>query len=104
MLTVQEIKDIMSEEKVKREKAIERELAYKKELDDDKAVLTYVQNLVDTGESLPPDCPYESFTEWVENAKKEIKTDEASITRIDKDKKYLDIINYYMEKATVENA
>lgn len=99
MLTKQEIKDIMSEEKAKKEKSIERELSVKKELDDDKAVLTYVQNLVDTGESLPSDCPYESFTEWVENAKKEIKTDEASILRIAREKKYLDIINYYLEKA-----
>lgn len=101
-LTVQETKDIITEVVAKLKKSIEREVSYKKELDDDKAVLTYVQKLVDSGESLPPDSAYESFTEWTESIKKEIKAGETSIKRIDVEKAEIVALEYYIANAQEE--
>ena len=102
MATNQELKEIMRAEKTKKEKALERELSYKKELDDDKAVLTYVQNLVDTGKSLPPECSYSSFTEWTDSIKKEIKSGETSLKNIELDKNYIQMLEYIINDAKDE--
>ena len=68
----------------KLKKSIEREDSYLKEMEDDKAVLTRVEELMEKGESIPMDNPYESYTEWKEGIEKEIKAGETSLKRIDR--------------------
>ena len=101
-LTVQETKEIVTGVVAKLKKSIEREVTYKKELDDDKAVLTYVQNLVDTGETLPPESAYESFNEWIDSIKKEIKAGETSLKRIDTEKAEIKAFEYFIQNAQNE--
>lgn len=98
-LTVTETKAVISEQLAKLKKSIEREVSYKKEIEDDKAALTHVQNLQEKGESLPPDCPYSSFTEWVETIQKEIKNGETSLKRIDIEKSEIVAFEYYLTNA-----
>lgn len=98
-LSVKETKAVITEVVEKLKKSIEREKSYMKELADDKAALTHVQGLVEKGESLPPDCAYESFTEWTETIQKEIKNGEASIKRIDTEKSEITAFEYYLANA-----
>lgn len=102
--TVQETKAVITEVVEKLKKSIEREKSYLKELDDDKAALTHVEELQEKGESLPPDCAYESFTEWIDTIKKEIKNGEASIKRIDTEKSEITAFEYYLANAPESNA
>ena len=46
----------------KTEKSIEREVSYLKELADDKATLSYIEQLQADGEPLPAGNPYESYS------------------------------------------
>ena len=100
--TTKETKAVITEVVAKLKKSIERENSYMKELDDDKAALTYVQGLQEKGESLPPESAYSSFTEWVETIEKEIKAGEASIKRIDVEKAEIIALEYYLANAPEE--
>ena len=104
-LTVTETKEVITGVLEKLKKSIERENSYMKELDDDKAVLTYVQDLVDKGEEFPPESAYSSFTEWIDSIKKEIKSgEEASIKRIDTEKAEIAAFEYYLANAQESDA
>lgn len=83
----------------KTEKSIEREIAYLKELADDKATLSYIEQLQSDREPLPKDNPYGSFSEWKDAIEKEIKTGQNSLDRIEIEKAELMAFNYFMENA-----
>lgn len=100
--TLAELKEFAQEQKKILSKSIERELAVKKELEDDKAVLTYVQGLSEKSEPLPEGCSYTSFTEWIESIKKEIKSSETSLKNIELDKTYILVLDYIINDATEE--
>lgn len=84
----------------KTEKSIEKESNYLKELADDKATLSYIEQLQADGEPLPEENPYESFSEWKEQIEKEIKTGQNSIDRIEIEKAELMAFNYFMDNAS----
>ena len=100
--TTKETKAVITEVVEKLKKSIERENSYLKEVEDDKAALTHVQGLQEKGESLPPDCPYSSFTEWIETIQKEIKNGETSLKRIDIEKSEIVAFEYYITNAKDE--
>lgn len=83
----------------KTEKSIEREVAYLKELADDKATLSYIEQLQADGEPLPDNNPYGSFSEWRDQIEKEIKTGQNSLDRIEIEKAELMAFNFFMENA-----
>lgn len=83
----------------KLKKSIDREDSYKKELENDKATLAYIQDLMDSGESLPPENPYGSFADWSEAIQKQIKTTETSIKRIGVEKDEIFAFEYFLKNA-----
>ena len=84
---------------IKTEKSIERESAYKKELADDRATMSYIEKLQADGEPLPAGSPYESFTEWKDQIEKEIRTGQNSIDRIFIEKAQLMAFRYFVDNA-----
>ena len=84
---------------VKTEKSIEREVSYLKELADDKATLSHIEQMQADGEPLPANNPYGSFSEWKEQVEKEIKTGQNSLDRKEIEKAELMAFNYFMENA-----
>ena len=103
-LTIKEAKETVTGVLEKLKKSIERETTYLKELEDDKALLVYVQEMMDSGESLPAGSPYASFTEWTEQIKKEIKSGESSISRIDVEKAEIIAFEYFITNAQDDDA
>ncbi|MCQ9628383.1 hypothetical protein HS141_15805 [Cetobacterium somerae] len=83
----------------KTEKSIEREVSYLKELADDKATLSHIEQLQNDGEPLPEGNPYGSYSEWRDAIEKEIKTGQNSLDRIEIEKAELMAFNYFMENA-----
>lgn len=84
---------------VKTEKSIEREVSYLKELADDKATLSHIEQMQADGEPLPANNPYGSFSEWKEQVEKEIKTGQSSLDRIEIEKAELMAFKYFVENA-----
>ena len=84
---------------IKTQKSIEREVAYLKELADDKATLSHIDQMQADGESLPSNNPYGSFSEWKEQVEKEIKTGQNSLDRIEVEKAELMAFKYFVENA-----
>lgn len=84
---------------VKTEKSIEREVSYLKELADDKATLSHIEQMQADGEPLPANNPYGSFSEWKEQVEKEIKTGQNSLDRIEVEKAELMAFKYFVENA-----
>lgn len=99
MAKLEETKAVVKELVEKLKNSIKRENSYMKELEDDKAVLTHVQGLMEKGDSLPAESAYSSFDEWIESIKKEIKSGETSIKRIDTEKAEIVALEYYLENA-----
>lgn len=83
----------------KTQKSIERESNYLKELADDKATLSHIEELQADGEPLPAENPYGSYSEWKDQIEKEIKAGENSLDRIELEKAQLMAFNYFMENA-----
>lgn len=84
---------------IKTQKSIEREVSYLKELADDKATLSHIEQLQTDGEPLPAGNPYGSYSEWRDQVEKEIKTGQNSLDRIEIEKAELMAFNYFMENA-----
>lgn len=84
---------------VKTEKSIEREVSYLKELADDKATLSHIEQMQADGEPLPSNNPYGSFSGWKEQVEKEIKTGQNSLDRIEVEKAELMAFKYFVENA-----
>ncbi|MGL5621138.1 hypothetical protein [Cetobacterium sp.] len=84
---------------IKTQKSIEREVSYLKELADDKATLSKIEQMQADGEPLPVNNPYGSFSEWRDAIEKEIRTGQNSLDRIDVQKAELMAFNYFVETA-----
>lgn len=104
MADMKAAKEVVTGQLEKLKKSIERENSYLKEMEDDKAALTYVEQLMESGESIPEDNPYKSYTEWKEAIEKEIKAGEASLKRIDTEKAEIIAFEYFLENAPDEQA
>ena len=59
---------------------------------------------MESGESIPENNPYESYTEWKEAIEKEIKAGEASLKRIDTEKAEIIAFEYFLANAPDEQA
>lgn len=98
-LTNKEAKEIITEVLEKQEKSVEREINYKKELENDKALLAHIEELVASGETIPDGNAYSSYTEWKEAIEKQIKAGQSSLDRIDTEKAEIIAFKYFLENA-----
>lgn len=97
-----EAKIVVQESLDKLKESIKREVNYNKELADDKLTLATLEKKKTDGEPLPDPCPYTSYDEWIEQINKEIKSGEASIGRIGKEKAEIVAFEYFIANATDE--
>lgn len=98
-MTIVKAKEVLETVIVKIQKSIEKEVSYLKELADDKATLSHIEQLQADNEALPEGNPYGSYLEWREQVEKEIKTGQNSLDRIEVEKAELMAFNYFMDNA-----
>ncbi len=99
-MTIVKAKEVLETVIVKIQKSIEKEVSYLKELADDKATLSHIEQLQTDNEVLPEGNPYESYLEWREQVEKEIKTGQNSLDRIEVEKAELMAFSYFMDNAS----
>lgn len=98
-MTIVKAKEVLETVIVKIQKSIEKEVSYLKELADDKAILSHIEQLQADNEALPEGNPYGSYLEWREQVEKEIKTGQNSLDRIEVEKAELMAFSYFMDNA-----
>ena len=98
-MTIVKAKEVLETVIVKIQKSIEKEVSYLKELADDKATLSHIEQLQADNEALPEGNPYVSYLEWREQVEKEIKTGQNSLDRIEVEKAELMAFSYFMDNA-----
>lgn len=101
-MTIVKAKEVLETVVVKTQKSIEKEVSYLKELADDKATLSYIEQLQADNEALPEGNPYGSYLEWREQVEKEIKTGQNSLDRIEVEKAELMAFSYFIANASKE--
>lgn len=94
----EEMTAFILEQKEELENSVKRKLSLQMELENDKATLAYLQDLMDNGESLPPENPYGSFADWCDTIQKQIKTTENSLKNISTDETVIAVYEIVLEK------
>ena len=102
MRNINETKTVITGVTEKLKKSILREESYKRELENDKATLIYIEKMIENGDTLPLGSAYSSLSEWAEEIKKQIKATEASIKRIGVEKDEIVAFEYFLENAQDE--
>ena len=90
-----EKKELMGKYAKKLENAIKRETAVMKEIENDKALIKYLEGQKTSGAAF--DNPvYESYDAWIETIRKQIKKSESTLTNIEFKKVELEAIQKYI--------
>lgn len=97
---LKETKEIVTGQLEKYKKSIEREKNYFKEIENDRALLEHIEELMEQGETIPAESPYESFADWKGTIEDQIKAGESSLKRIDTEKALIIALEYYITNAT----
>lgn len=79
------------------EKAIARELSVRKEIENDKATLKYLQEQKDSGVAFENPV-YEDYEAWIVNVQKQIKKGENTLENIAFKKYEVEAVKFYLEK------
>lgn len=99
MADMREIKEIVTGQLEKLKKSIKREDNYFKEMENDRALLEHIEELMEQGGTIPAESPYESFAQWKETVEKQIKAGENSLKRIDTEKAEITAFEYFIANA-----
>ena len=89
-----EKKELMGKFGVKLEKAIKRETAIKKELENDKALLKYLQSQKTSGVAFENEV-YENYDSWIATVEKQIKKGDSSLNNLEFKKVELEAVKVY---------
>ena len=90
-----EKKEVMEKFTKKLENAIKREVAVTKEIENDKALIKYLEAQKATGAALDTTA-YESYDTWIDTIKKQIKKSESTLTNIEFKKVELEAVKQYL--------
>ena len=90
-----EKKEIMGKFAKKLENAIKREVAVTKEIENDKALIKYLETQKAAGAALDTTA-YENYDAWIDTIKKQIKKSESTLTNIEFKKVELEAVNQYL--------
>ena len=90
-----EKKELMGKFAKKLENAIKREASVIKEMENDKALIKYLEGLKASGAAFD-NTVYESYDAWIETIRKQIKKSESTITNIEFKKVELEAIQKYI--------
>ena len=86
-----EKKELMGKYAKKLENAIKREASVMKEIENDKALIKYLE-----GRAAFDNTVYESYDAWIETIRKQIKKSESTLTNIEFKKVELEAIQKYI--------
>ena len=90
-----EKKELMGKYAKKLENAIKRETAVMKEIENDKALIKYLEGQKTSGAALD-NTVYESYDAWIETIRKQMKKSESTLTNIEFKKVELEAIQKYI--------
>lgn len=90
-----EKKELMGKYAKKLENAIKREASVMKEIENDKALIKYLEGQKTSGAAFD-NTVYESYDAWIETIRKQIKKSESTLTNIEFKKVELEAIQKYI--------
>ena len=90
-----EKKELMGKYAKKLENAIKREASVMKEIENDKALIKYLEGQKTSG-AVFDNIVYESYDAWIETIRKQIKKSESTLTNIEFKKVELEAIQKYI--------
>ena len=90
-----EKKELMGKYAKKLENAIKRETSVMKEIENDKALIKYLEEQKTSGAAFD-NTVYESYDAWIETIRKQIKKSESTLTNIEFKKVELEAIQKYI--------
>ena len=90
-----EKKELMGKYAKKLENAIKMEASVMKEIENDKALIKYLEGQKASGAAFD-NTVYESYDAWIETIKKQIKKSESTLTNIEFKKVELEAIQKYI--------
>ena len=90
-----EKKEVMGKFAKKLENTIKREVAVTKEIENDKALIKYLEAQKAAGAALDTTA-YESHDAWIDTVKKQIKKSESTLTNIEFKKVELEAVKQYL--------
>ena len=90
-----EKKELMGKYAKKLENAIKREAAVMKEIENDKALIKYLEGQKTSGAAFD-NIVYESYDAWIETIRKQIKKSQSTLTNIEFKKVELEAIQKYI--------
>ena len=90
-----EKKEVMEKFAKKLENAIKREIAVIKEIENDKALIKYLEAQKTAGAALDTTA-YESYDAWIDTIKKQIQKSESTLTNIEFKKVELEAVKQYI--------
>ena len=90
-----EKKELMGKYAKKLENAIKRETSVMKEIENDKALIKYLEGQKTSGTGFD-NTVYESYDAWIETIRKQIKKSESTLTNIEFKKVELEAIQKYI--------
>ena len=95
VMNATEKKELMEKYAKKLENAIKREASVIKEMENDKALIKYLEGQKTSGAAFD-NTVYESYDAWIETIKKQIKKSENTLTNIEFKKVELEAIQKYI--------
>ena len=90
-----EKKELMGKYAKKLENAIKREASVMKEIENDKALIKYLEGQKNSGAAFD-NTVYESYDAWIETIRKQIKKSESTLTNIEFKKVELEAVQKYI--------
>lgn len=96
-MEMNEKKVLMENYAEKLEKAIARELSFKKELENDKVTIKYLEEKKNSGEAFD-NAVYDDYDSWIETVQKQVKKSENSLANIAFKKVELEAIKVFIGK------
>ena len=95
VMNATEKKELMGKYAKKLENAIKREASVMKEIENDKALIKYLEAQKTSGAAFD-NTVYESYDAWIETIRKQIKKSESTLTNIEFKKVELEAIQKYI--------
>lgn len=95
VMNTTEKKELMGKYAKKLENAIKREASVMKEIENDKALIKYLEGQKTSGAAFD-NTVYESYDAWIETIRKQIKKSESTLTNIEFKKVELEAIQKYI--------
>ena len=95
VMNTTEKKELMGKYAKKLENAIKREASVMKEIENDKALIKYLEEQKTSGAAFD-NTVYESYDAWIETIRKQIKKSESTLTNIEFKKVELEAIQKYI--------